>query len=446
MSNEFIKPRPGKIFKAETGKLYIFRPSSIEVYKMWPDLRAWKKDIKNPNWRSIRPHIKLPHGDIEKEVNEIINTLADVEPIVDIFDCSSTDLNQQKSHAAFLQWVRCIPEDIRDIVRPFPERHWHLLSFLSACGQKAVNLTKSNPALAFMLASNWLFHTPAVKKPLRSARSLLKKKQRDILPWLGFPPTNQVRNILMKIPHASIHPNALSQLRDMINNPDSKRILKILSHLPRVNTGVIYVLSEKSVYSNLTPESLIEIASNRLEDDIPYCYRIFVNAMKYIRFLNSFGENLTANYTKSQDWNFPKILKEHFLQKAEKQNLEFQDPPVPGDKIIVPITNVCDLKKEGDHQKNCVFNFLPQILTDKNLYAYKVLGNERCTLVLTKYEYDQVWQLHELRAINNTAPGKNTVKIVEKWLNHNGLNIKPKPLLVPVDHFMQNPFDDDPPL
>lgn len=72
--------------------------------------------------------------------------------------------NISKSHAAnkrraFVraQWLLTIPEELRRQVAIVRFRHWQMLSFLARCGASAAELLESNPAMAFMLANNWLF-------------------------------------------------------------------------------------------------------------------------------------------------------------------------------------------------------------------------------------------------------------------------------------------------
>ena len=52
---------------------------------------------------------------------------------------------------------------------------WQQVEALIRCGESALDLVRSNPALAYLVASNWVFHQPAVRQPLRSARALLRK-------------------------------------------------------------------------------------------------------------------------------------------------------------------------------------------------------------------------------------------------------------------------------
>lgn len=115
-------------------------------------------------------------------------------------------------------------------------------------------LVASNPALAYALASNWLFHKPAVKKPMRAARG---KKQRDIQRWLGFPPTGAARKALRKVVPSAIEITRLLFLRDGLNNPTAARLI---AHVPHINEGVIRLVAGPLLLPPVSASFLEEIA------------------------------------------------------------------------------------------------------------------------------------------------------------------------------------------
>jgi len=83
------------------------------------------------------------------------------------------------------RFLGSIPDDILSEVSRYWTRKWYVLNVLARC-PGAMDLSRSNPALLYALASNWVFHKPAVTRPMRAARSLVNRKQRDIMEWLGF--------------------------------------------------------------------------------------------------------------------------------------------------------------------------------------------------------------------------------------------------------------------
>ena len=75
-------------------------------------------------------------------------------------------------HMARTAFVNMIPEEVRLELLRYSNRKWHLMSILARC-PGAMDLSRSNPALLFALASNWAFHRPSVKQPIRAARGLV---------------------------------------------------------------------------------------------------------------------------------------------------------------------------------------------------------------------------------------------------------------------------------
>jgi hypothetical protein len=193
---EFSTPRIGTIFQKSRGKLFSFDVSSISVMAVWPKPLAWRK-TRRRGWYHYRPKITIPAGPLDAVVRiQPAHPGPDGEqdrpPVVEpLFPFE----------LAWRRWYDRIPVEVRNAIAPFRSRHWQLLSLVARCGNAALDLLIANPALAYALASNWIFHKPAVQRPLRSARALLAKgkRQRDILEWLSFPATEAFRKLLMKV-------------------------------------------------------------------------------------------------------------------------------------------------------------------------------------------------------------------------------------------------------
>ncbi|PIP45579.1 MAG: hypothetical protein COX16_12300, partial [Deltaproteobacteria bacterium CG23_combo_of_CG06-09_8_20_14_all_51_20] len=245
----------GTFFRPEEGKLYVFKPNRIEVLKSWPHIMAWRKTRGKPGWVHFRPKISMPAKDVGNRIRCLEGNEDDygqkylfIPPEL---------LKVRREELAWLKWYSTIPRELRDLIRGFPARHWHLLSFLARCGKAAIELTSSNPALAWALASNWIFHNPPVQRPLRAACSVLRKKQRDILAWLGFPPTEAARRVLAKVIPRAVRTNDLRALRKAMGRAD---VLNTTSHLVRINTGVIRVAADPELFPYASPSLLDEIS------------------------------------------------------------------------------------------------------------------------------------------------------------------------------------------
>lgn len=166
----------------------------------------------------------------------------------------------ERRHLVLTQFFDAIPDPEREFVLRFYKRRWHLLALFARC-PGAFELAQSNPALAYALANNWVFHQPAVSQPMRAARALVKKKQRSILAWLGFPETEQARKILAKLPPEEISLEGLLNLRRILACPTS---LKLLSHASKISNSMLIFMSNAEIRPWLTPIFIEEISSYRI--------------------------------------------------------------------------------------------------------------------------------------------------------------------------------------
>jgi hypothetical protein len=292
-----------------------------------------------------------------------------------------------------------------------------MLSLLSSCGNSAHDLIKSNPALAFALASNWIFHSPQVQRPLRSARSLLSanKSQKDILAWLGFPGTESTRKTLAKVVKKSITIQALLYLRRSLFDPLS---IKAIRHLRRLNAGVIRVITEPRLFSLTTPTLLDEIALSTKEDRFPKSAYLLRDILEMDKCLNPSLCRLCPirSLEHLQDIHEKLIFRINQSQNLNV-NIFFPDAPLGGSKEIVPITTAQGLVEEGRIQHNCVASFIERVALGKCFYVYKVTGPERSTLAIRRV--GRKWVLAELKSVCNQPSNRKTRRMVTDWLANN---------------------------
>ena len=172
--------RPG--FSYKNGKLYRFDHRRIVVMAPWPDPRAWFR-TPTKNWQPTRKWA-------DRVLSNMTIPLLSTELIDLVFDSTcrwlTTNMREQVAQTKYLS---AVPPEIQAELSLLTERRWQAMN-LFARVPGGFELYRSNPGLAFCLANNWAFHRPAVTHPYRSARSLVGKKQREIVGWLGFPPTD----------------------------------------------------------------------------------------------------------------------------------------------------------------------------------------------------------------------------------------------------------------
>jgi hypothetical protein len=232
-----VAPRPpindGSAYDPSTGKLRRFVSAGagvIEVVRYWPEPRAWLR-IGEGAWRGESPYLDL----------------VDAEAAPSRAGRPRTRRFRANLRAA----VSTIPEPVRAILRTLPPRvQWRCLS-LFARADGALELAASNPALAVALACSRELGV-RVKRPLRSARALLRRRRRDIAGWLGFPPTAAAVRVLSRLPPGDCDPSHLLHLRALLS-AEPRTVL----HLRALNAGVLQLLGHPRLRPLIAP-SLVE--------------------------------------------------------------------------------------------------------------------------------------------------------------------------------------------
>lgn len=409
--------RPSKVgtnYDPTTGKLYEFRSGSITVMRAWPP-QAWRKTRNRPFWFHARPRVYVRGGDIDKLVHRIAKPFDGNGQYLLPYGIPSDIAPIYRVDLAWLRWSGAIPREIRDLVCRFEKRNWHMLSLLARCGDAARDLTISNPALAYALASSWVYRQPAVKRPLRSARALLRggKRQRDILEWLQFPATESARKTLARVIVQAVDVARLLYVRQGLVDPVSARAM---SHLQRINSGAIRIATDPGLLSLAAPTLLMEVAHCRREDRKPAAAYLLRDTLQMHRLLFPNRPAPPPVRCMSRLKQFHDTLIED-VGALEFDSLEvpFPPPPLPGSDTVVPIKTARELQGEGRLQHNCVAGYIGQVARGR-VYLYRVYAPERATLSLAWNGLR--WIVSELRCACNNVPARETFSAVEQWYNH----------------------------
>jgi hypothetical protein len=408
----FTKPVPGENFDEATGKLYIFSDESIEVMLGWLPM-AW---IKTPDhgWYCHRPSISIPAYNVEEKILQL-HQLRNRE--INAGNTAARGVYKSKKMAR-LKWLATIPPHVRAEVSRYSDRHWHMLAFLARCGEAAHDLSISNPALAYALASNWVFHQPQVRQPLRAARSLLRpgKKQRAILAWLGFPDSEFMRKGLAKIPAGAASLDTLLYLREAVNDP---RIAKRVSHVHELNAGVLRILCDPRITALASPSLLEEISTQSNERKKAKTAYVLLDIRRLSNYVYG-SPRCRKRFRSIREVN--QVHDELSLLSArideDGSEVVFPPPPIPGSEEIVPISDVRMLVEEARQQHNCVLGYRDEIALKRDYYLYRVLEPQRCTLALRKHS--DSWRIAELRSVCNEPADVSVRTSVQKWLGTAG--------------------------
>lgn len=375
----------------KNNKLIFFNEIKVMVIRFWPDPRAWHMEIVKNTWEPFRPHILYPECKIERVKRDPRCFSRKYEP---------NPNTPKKIKEAFLT----IPKDILDYIKDFPSGQWHLLNGFYRIPYFK-ELMDSTPALAWMVSRNWVFHPN--KKPYRAARNLIKKKQKDICKWLGFPEHFWTVKILRKLDKNFVHPLNMLRLRRCLNDDKWAKIARQVPHLNQHSLYGIKFVSNKIISFNCYMEFVETETDWEILYDVLSMRRQLNETQKIynsLREINELHERYRLGISK----------------KDLYKDLSFPPPPmhgIPGK--IEPITNPRDLKEEGTTMKHCVYSYAIKVADGKS-YIYRILEPERATMEIVKV--DGIWVLNQVYGMANSKVSQETLYEIKKFLNmQNGL-------------------------
>lgn len=268
---------PGYAWKNR--KLYEFDLNRIMVLKSWPDPRAWTKKTGEA-WR---------HSS-RSDANLILNVS------LSAFTVRSRDkdwdLSPEARQQDFRQWrmrmdlqilasfCDAIPPSVRHQVRRYTNRRWHMLNLFARC-PGSLALSETSPALAYMLANNWVFHKPAVTRPMRSARALVTRSPVEIVKWMGFPDPEFSADILSGIPASDLTVIDLLRLRSLVQRKGTYP-----PKFKHVNVAGLKLITAPWLARYLTHNLLQEIAEDPEQNRInPPVVRLLRETIRYSQMI-----------------------------------------------------------------------------------------------------------------------------------------------------------------
>ncbi len=394
--------RRGWVFKDD--KLLMFEEDSLLVLRGWPACRAWQK-TESSGWRATRPPGAL--------VRAIWSTAQPryLQRWVDEPERKRIGLAQRS--AAARRFIESIPRDVLRVVKPLPERQWHVLSLVARC-PGALDLARDNPALAFALASSWVFRRVPVKNPMRAARALVKQKRAAILDALGFPATPAVARVLAKLPRRAVTIQALLYLRGTLRDPP-----KALFHLPRLDAGVLRILCDATLRPLATYALLEDVARTAPRTHRAAYLLADTDAMHRLLF----DKPLPAQRSLVRlQWLHDELVEQlNASDHARRRTLALPEPPLPGAGAIGPLTTAPEIIAEGRTMHHCVASYVERVATGA-AYIYRVDSPERATLSLVRTAHG--WNVGELKGFANAPVPSATRLAVARWLAGHGVAMR----------------------
>jgi hypothetical protein len=387
----------------------------------------------------------LLHGHWEPFVPEFRIISADTPtPVGDAEQNEQLRIKQD----AFGAFRAILPKDLVDAVERFRSHQWALL--VLACHSKSgSDLLRSNPVLAYALANNALMKTRPPAAAAFQAIRYSHRKQREILGWLGFPASEAMARVFHKIPPDIVHPGLLRRLRQAVAIPNA---MSGFSHLPTLNTGVIYLACYPEMTALLTPKLIGEVAVSGEEQDAaptadalqeivllaremaalatlrPFtsCHKVWETHERIIvehrRFREQQAER-AAEVARQAVEAHRHAARQARAQAAALRKQEvaamapFPPPPIPGTQTIIPLTSFGALESESKLQRNCVGNtrsYATRVLCGTH-YIYRVFAPAHHTLCIGRRGH-RIWVVEELKGFRNAPAQACARKMVQSWL------------------------------
>jgi len=337
---------------------------------------------------------------------------------------------------AYEQLRQTLPSSYALALAPFKSHQWNMVVFLSF-HRRFYELIKSNPALAFLLANRREFNWRVYRKEI-NLEDLTGMKQPALLELLNLPGTKRLVQITKKIHPASITLGLVEYLNYYGRNEE---ISKMLSHLKKVNSGVMAMLANHDIAgSHITPQLLEEVGRSRSNNHYPIASHQLMESLRWhcelhpgqaapvfrtLEALNHFHEEMIASAARLVEEARPQARE---LPRAERLEMvkmmnrkPFPAPPIAGTDDIIPLRTALELSIEGNRQHNCVGDYANLVHSGK-CYIYRILKPQRATLSIVKTASGE-WAIGELFTACNNHVDEKTEQAVSDWLSNAQLGI-----------------------
>lgn len=310
-----------------------------------------------------------------------------------------------------LLWRAKIPDNLFRVIKSFPACLWRgLLEVSQLHPDFFAQWSQDCPALIGLMA---IHEAESPNGRDLDRVSAFYKGHKERMRILGLPPSKEAYRILSKVSIKDCYPVQLQQLREAVNDPDRRRLMR---HLKEITTETLDILQLPVDYLD------VNLLNMRRCDEMPaQCESVAELCCEIVHFRR------VRNKLPLWPYRGQKISIEHLLQARNSLELQlalgknckavyFPKPPleeIDSSKLkIEPLKSVRALFKEGKDMGNCITTYARSIL-DGNHYDYRMLHPTRATILLRKKPDD--WYPVEIRTFENQYASADAIDLVFRW-------------------------------
>jgi len=448
--------RDNAVLDEEKGRILVFDYHYQTILILQADpLMAWQR-TEDTGWRRVRPQLTLQgftglSGSVLGRESLPEHPEPDVAPDPETGRYSAHDwgsLRDIRRLNTKRKFVNSLGRSVRRVVGQFNDRNWQWSVLQLACRvPAAIGLLETNPALGFLVATNWVPRGRSYRtgRPLEWARRHIGKRRREIAARLGFPDSQAVVKVLGRVLPEACHPYRLAALRPVMAEPDT---MKVLTHLPVLTKDIIRLVSTEGLREHVTPRLLLEACDEGAFRDAGVRYNLNRTPVSYmvretVHVMAAFGrptgglvfhslnqlrlayESLHEIFGEDgvdvplEDYPQNRRLQarlELAKMEARAREIRFGDPPIQGNDCIVPMTTGMDLVEEGREMHHCVATYVDRVHAARGrYYIYRLLPPlQRSTVAIQLTATG--WRIEQIKGIYNEPVNNRTVRYVENWL------------------------------
>jgi hypothetical protein len=401
--------------------VYVFAAYAI---RLWPNAQVWVADGRGGWQRStLRERHLFWKKYMTAPVTHPLNILRQSN------GCWAEYDGQLVFPEFHLRWIRehwnqlhheqllgTLPEPIRKVFSQFvgPDGFW-VLKFIQG-SRAAQDLFMANPGLGYLLATARRYQKAL---PLPIAVSLASKPQRQIMAALGYPPSEHLRLILMRMKIYELEPQFMGTLRRILARSD---VFDLIAQVERLDPVVMLWLGAIHHWPLYTPSLIAELATDKEEQN-----QWSLDGLDLLVEAAAYGL-WKPRPLQSLDHYQNQVKALH--RRLRYSSLILPRPPCHGDAEVVPLTTANQLVQEGEEMHHCLGRICDLIAAlNGRAHFFKVLAPHRATAALRR-NYEDRWELECFRLARNVEPSQEDMnqlmgKFV-RWLGETFVDDRPK--------------------